>query len=42
MLNVKCRVCNTLRDITQIKSDGEWECQTCGNLLGADGHIRPS
>lgn len=41
IMSMRCKVCNTSR-IThsdQINSDAKWECQTCGNLLDANGYV---
>ena len=39
-MSMRCKVCNTSR-ITgnQINSDAKWECETCGNLLDANGYV---
>ena len=40
-MSARCKVCNTLKTIKNIQTnnDSKWECQTCGNLLDAQGHV---
>ena len=43
-MSLRCKVCNTSGGINsnQISCNGEWECQTCGNILDVDGNISSS
>jgi len=40
-MSMRCKVCNALKitNIDQMNSNVNWECQTCGNLLDANGHV---
>jgi len=40
-MSVRCKVCNTSRITNKkhTKADEKWECQTCGNLLNANGYV---
>ncbi len=40
-MSTRCKVCNTSKDIKNIQADNDdkWECQTCGNLLDAQGYV---
>ncbi|MDH3341176.1 MAG: hypothetical protein OEL84_07815 [Nitrosopumilus sp.] len=40
-MSLRCKVCNTSGGINanQISCNGEWECQTCGNILDVDGNV---
>ncbi|MFB5602712.1 MAG: hypothetical protein ACE5Q8_07520 [Nitrosopumilus sp.] len=44
IVSIKCKVCNTSRNIKNIQADNSdnWECQTCGNLLDSNGHVTSS
>jgi ribosomal protein L37AE/L43A len=39
--STRCKVCNASKIIhdDQMNSNDQWECQTCGNLLDANGHV---
>jgi len=41
IMSLRCKVCNTSGGINanQISCNGEWECQTCGNILDVDGNV---
>ncbi|HEY4679727.1 MAG TPA: hypothetical protein VIH04_00495 [Nitrosarchaeum sp.] len=43
-MSIRCKVCNTSKITTldQITPGVDWECQSCGNLLDADGSIATS
>ena len=41
-MSLRCKVCNTSSDTNQISCNGEWECQTCGNILDVNGNVSPS
>ncbi|MGY5150605.1 MAG: hypothetical protein ACW9W3_11165 [Candidatus Nitrosopumilus sp. bin_68KS] len=40
-MSLRCKVCNTSSGIStdQTSCNGEWECQTCGNILDMNGHV---
>ena len=40
-MSIHCKVCNTLKNPNggKLNSNTTWECQTCGNLVDANGHI---
>ncbi len=41
-MSLRCKVCNTSSSISveQTSCNGEWECQTCGNILDINGHVK--
>jgi len=43
-MSIRCRVCNASKTANpdQMNDDGKWECDTCGNLLDADGKVTQS
>jgi len=40
-MSIRCKVCNTpkILNVSKLKSNTTWECQTCGNQLDAEGHV---
>lgn len=39
-MSIRCKVCNASKITNnQIIHDINWECQSCGNLLDANGYI---
>ena len=40
-MSLRCKVCNTSSGMnaSQISCNGEWECDTCGNILDVKGNI---
>ena len=41
-MSLRCKVCNASSDTNLISCNGEWECQTCGNILDVNGNVIPS
>lgn len=43
-MSARCKVCNTSKAMEniQVVNDDKWECQTCGNLLDAQGYVAVS
>ncbi len=41
IMSIRCKVCNASKITNSDKtiSNVNWECQTCGNLLDANGYI---
>jgi ribosomal protein S27E len=39
-MSLRCKVCNALKIThTDDLTDVNWECQSCGNILDANGHV---
>ena len=39
-MSVRCKVCNATKIVTtKTNSNVNWECQTCGNTVDANGNI---
>ena len=40
-MSVRCKVCNASKtaNIDQVNDDDKWECNTCGNILDANGKV---
>ena len=39
-MSVRCKICNASKiENTKTNSDVNWECQTCGNIVDANGNI---
>ncbi len=40
-MSVRCQVCNTTKipKVDKLNSNTSWECQTCGNLVDANGLV---
>ena len=40
-MSIRCKVCNAskITNADQINPNVNWECQSCGNLLDANGNI---
>ena len=41
IMSIRCKVCNTLKipNSDTLNSNSTWECQTCGNLVDANGLV---
>ena len=39
--SMRCKVCNALKILNadKLNSNSNWECETCGNLIDATGHV---
>jgi len=37
-ISIRCKVCNT-PNINKTSDNEDWECKTCGNLLGDEGRV---
>ena len=40
-MSIRCKVCNASKtaNIDQVNNDDKWECNTCGNILDANGKV---
>ena len=40
-MSIRCKVCNSskISNTEQEKSDMNWECQTCGNVIDNHGNV---
>ena len=40
-MSVRCKVCNTSKttNADQVNNYDKWECDTCGNILDANGKV---
>ena len=41
IMSLRCKVCNAskITHTEDITPDVNWECQSCGNMLDAKGHV---